>query len=118
MISIDKANEYFYSHVEANTWISLDEEIKSDLIHKAETMIDNFVDLRKGTKELDIYQFAVFEQAIFLVTFDKERSRLQKEGVTSYKVDDLSFTMESMPMSPIAVAFLKKYTYKRLGEIV
>lgn len=117
-MSIDKADSYFYSHVEADTWINLNEDLKLSLLDKAETMINNFIDLRKGTKELDIYQFAIFEQAIFLATFDKERSRLQKEGVNIYKVDDLTFHMDKSVISPFSLSFLKKYTYKKLGEIV
>ncbi|MBS4207449.1 hypothetical protein [Bacillus sp. FJAT-50079] len=117
-ILIDKADEYFRSHTEADAWDETLYDERESLLNKAETMINSVFDLRKGTEELEIYQFAIFEQAIFLATFDKERSRLQREGVTSYKVEDLSFSMNQSVISPIAYTFLKKHIYKKVGKIL
>jgi len=113
------SDSYFQNHQEKDEWISpyLSYEEKKALLKKAEMYINNSFDLRNGVKGELIYLHAIYEQAIFLLTFDKERSRLQREGVVSYKVEDMSFTMTHSIISPVTKVFLKKHIYKKVGKI-
>lgn len=115
--NITDANEYLRYHNEAHKWDELDEERKESLLHVAETFI-NTLDLRRDVKDKLIYKHAIYEQAFHLLTFDEERFKLQREGVVSYKFDDMNFQMQQQLISPIAQSFLRRFIYKRLGEIV
>jgi len=118
MINLTDVNEYLSMHVEKAAWEALSEEDKTGSLNMAEQYIDSVFELRDGTKEKTIYLHAVCEQAIHLITFDKERLKLQREGVSSYKFDDMSFQMVNSFISPITTVFLKKHSFKQLGEIV
>ncbi|WP_416147899.1 hypothetical protein ACM26V_16850 [Salipaludibacillus sp. HK11] len=117
MINIQNANTYFDMHMEANKWFTLDDQSKETMLQKAESYIDNAFDLRDGTKDTINYKHAIYEQTIFMLTFDRERHKLQREGVTMFKVDDLSFHMTTSLISPVAHLFLKRFIYKKVGRI-
>lgn len=117
MVSLNEANKYLSIHSESNAWISLEDGKKADLLEQAESYIKNTYNLRTNTEDSLNYLHAVCEQAIHLLTFDKERSKLQREGVTSYKFEDINFQMLPSFISPIAYSFLKKHIYKKVGEI-
>lgn len=118
MINLNDADAYLSMHVEAAVWTLLSNDEKNKSLEMAEHYINSVFELRDGTKKDAIYLHAICEQAIHLLVFDKERLKLKREGVSSYKVDDMSFQMDNSFISPIASAFLKKHSYKRLGEIV
>jgi hypothetical protein len=111
-----EADSYFKSHIEKDVWENLDEETKLSLLNKSQTIILD-VDLRNDVFEKSIYKYAVFEQAIYLKTVDKERLRLQSQGVISYKIDDISFSMQATAFNPLVKEMLKKYIYVKMGEI-
>ena|GEM_PF-6726701 len=114
---IVEADSYFKSHVEKDVWENLDEETKLSLLNKAQTIILDVLDLRNDVFEKSIYKYAIFEQAIYLKTVDKERLRLQSQGVISYKIDDISFNMQTTAFNPLVKEMLKKYIYIKMGEI-
>lgn len=118
MINQIDANEYLSMHTEVKAWSGLSEYEQTKSLNMAEHYINSFFELRDGTKEKAIYLHAVCEQAIHLIVFDKERLKLQREGVSSYKVDDISFQMNNSIISPIVTAFLKRHSYRQVGEIV
>lgn len=118
MINLNEANKYLMFHQESETWLYLSDEKKVGLLEQAEAYINNTYDLREGTHDSLNYLHAVCEQAIHLLVFDKERLNLQREGVTSYKFDDMNFQMKNSFISPIAYSFLSKHIYKKLGEII
>src|SRR5690625_4316892 len=115
--NIDDANEYLQYHNESHKWDELEDDKKESLLFVAESFI-NTMDLRADVKDQLVYQHAIYEQALHLLVFDKERSKLQREGVVSYKFDDMNFTMEQSIISPVANQLLRKYIYKQLGVIV
>lgn len=117
-MNLNDADIYLNRHKNSDAWNKLSEEEKLNSLQMAELYIDSALDLRDGTKNKPIYNNAVYEQAIHLIVFDNERFKLQQQGVTSYKFDDMNFIMDQSIISPIAKAFLKKFTYKQLGEIV
>lgn len=118
MINLSDANSYLYKHIESDEWLKLTEEEKSNSLEMAELYIDASFNLNDSVKSKPIYLHAVCEQAIHLLVFDKERLKLQREGVASYKVDDLQFQMNNSFIAPMTATFLKRYSFKKLGEII
>lgn len=117
-VSVQQANDYLKFHINGDKWNEVNDEKKSYLLNLAEHYIENYFFLRDGYKDSMNFQHAIIEQAIHLLSMDKERSQLQKEGVYSYKVDDMTFQMEISFVSPIVHSFLKSFIYKKVGEIV
>lgn len=117
-VNVQQANNYLKFHVNGEKWNEVDDEKKTYLLNLAEQYIENYFSLRDGYKDSTNFQHAIIEQAIHMLTMDKERLQLQKEGVTTYKVDDMSFQMDSSFISPVVKSFLKRYIYVRVGEIV
>lgn len=116
-MNLNDADAYLSMHVESETWAKLSPEEQSNSLDMAEIYINAAFDLRDDVKEKPIYLHAICEQAIHLLVFDKARLLLQREGVSSYKIDDIQYTMDNSFISPIVTAFLKKHSIKRLGEI-
>ncbi len=118
MINLTDADVYLGKHIEKDAWNKLTESEKLNSLEMAESYINSAFDLRDDVKVKTIYLHSICEQAIHLLVFDKARLKLQREGVSSYKVDDLSYQMTNSFISPIASAFLRKHSFKQLGEIV
>lgn len=117
-MNLNDADIYLNRHKNSDAWNKLSEDEKLNSLQMAELYIDSALDLRGGTKDKPIYKHAIYEQAIHLIVFDNERFQLQQQGVTSYKFDDMNFNMDQSIISPITRTFLKKFTYKQLGEII
>lgn len=114
-ITLEEADAYFEYH---DSWFNHLE--RESALNRAEKMIlalygDKLTDEAMQNVR---YSYAVYEQALHLVEFSKERYRLQLEGVTTYKVDDVSFNMSQSLVSPTACALLKTLLKKRVGRTV
>ncbi|UNC92716.1 S8/S53 family peptidase [Candidatus Contubernalis alkaliaceticus] len=117
-ISIQKANEYFENRLFSDSWDNSTTTKKEKALKTAEQIIINQFDLREDVLESDAYDHAVYEQAIHLLNFGRDRYQLQQEGVTNYKVDDISITMSNSLISPVVKGILKPYIYKNVGRVV
>jgi hypothetical protein len=119
-ISLNDANNYFLNRLDSEEWEVLDDEKKQKTLNTAETIIQGCYSLKDGfddntTAYYTPYFHAVCEQAIYMLQRDNERMKLQNEGVTSYTVDDMQFTMTQSLISPLAKAFLKPLIIKQVG---
>ncbi|WP_391115993.1 hypothetical protein [Psychrobacillus sp. L3] len=118
-VDLYDADAYLSMHVEKVAWESLSDDMdRKNSLQMAENYINAAFELREDVKEKSIYLYAVCEQAIHLLVFDKERLILQREGVSSYKFEDMSFQMDISFISPIVSTFLKKHSFKKLGKII
>ncbi|MEC1786082.1 hypothetical protein [Schinkia azotoformans] len=118
MINLTDANTYFSTRLHSDEWTNALDNDKTSALTTAENMLLNTFTLREGYQDIPAYLHAVCEQAIHLLQFDKERYRLQQEGVSSYGVDDQNFNMSYSIISPIVKAFLKPLIYKKAGDVV
>lgn len=117
MINIEDANNYFLTRLFSDEWQNAEEPIKQSALNTAEKLITSHFLLQNDVEETEAYLHSVCEQAIHLLQFNKERFRLQNEGVTSYKVDDISINMNRSIISPIIKGFLKPILFK-VGNVV
>lgn len=117
-ITVDQAEAYFANHYFKEAWLSHLE--RDSALIKAENDILAFYGdkLNEESKAKTSYMNAVFEQALHIIQFSKERYRLQMENVQSYKVEDISFNMGQGFISPISHALIKPLLKKRVGDIV
>lgn len=121
MISITDANEYFTTRLFADEWTSANDTKKTAALNTAENMINtHFVLLDEindvDVEETDSYLHAVCEQALHLLKFSNERFQLQQEGVSQYRVDDISISMNKSLFSPVVKGFLNPIRLKA-GDI-
>ncbi|EJL1640137.1 hypothetical protein NL868_001315 [Shigella flexneri] len=118
-ISVENADNYFLSHVQGDSWSDLlDVNKKEQLLKKAENLINASFNIRTEAFETIAYEFAVYEQAIKLITMNKERFVLKADGVSSMSYDGISFQMDNSFISSISYSLLKKFIYKKVGEIL
>lgn len=118
MVDHQRAEDYFETSIYADDWSKSDYDKQIRTMKTAETMLVNSFTLRDGFETTDNFFNAVCEQAIHLLLFDKERLKLQREGVGQYAVGDHSFSMRNTIISPIAKGFLKPLIYKKAGNVV
>lgn len=116
-INLENADIYLNYHIEFDVWFKSHPDKREQMLEKAEMYINNAFDLRTEAFTSPAYEHAVYEQAIFMIAFDKERHKLSREGVSIYKVEDLSFHLSPSLISPTAKMFLKKFIFRRVGEI-
>lgn len=114
-VSYDNANKYFQYHKLKDVWSNAYDAI--ELLVQAENMLVNTFTLREGYKDSLSYEHAVYEQAIHMLSFDKERYILQTEGVKLYSYDGIQVQMEQSLISPIAFKFLRKHICRKVGDI-
>lgn len=117
MISLSQANNYFQAHKLKDVWVNSPDDVKENILLLAENYLKTTFNLREGAEESTSYEFAVYEQAIHLLSFDKERLMLQSEGVMMYSFDGINTQMKQSFISPIAHMFLKKYIFRKVGDI-
>lgn len=117
-VSALRADEYFLCHklidVWDNAYLVAD---KSSILTQAENMLNNTFNLRESAYESIGYEHAVYEQAIHMLAFDKERYRLQTQGVKLYSYDGIQVQQGQSLISPIAYQFLKKHIVRKVGNI-
>ncbi|WP_404403809.1 hypothetical protein [Jeotgalibacillus malaysiensis] len=118
MITIESATEYLSAHPNEKFWIESDPVKQDSILKLAKAYIDSSFDLRPGTEETEAYFHAVCEQAIHLLSFDKERFNLINQGVRNYKYEDIQVDVRGNLISPIVFGFLKKHKFKQKGEVV
>jgi hypothetical protein len=112
------ADTYFQGHKLSYLWF--DSEINKspdNLIILAENMIQNTFNLRQGADETSSYAYAVYEQAVHILSFDKERYLTQSQGVKLFSYDGIQVQQDQSLISPIAFMFLKKLIYRKVGDI-
>lgn len=123
MINITDANTYFESRLFNEEWINADNTIRQSALTTSENMLLSHVEssgylLIDDAKNKSQYLHAVCEQAIHLLQFDKERYKLQNEGVVIYRVEDVNIHMNNALISSVALSFLKTIVHKKVGRIV
>lgn len=114
-MDLKKANEYFEKHFFSDKWDELEEDKQESALETAKNILKSRFNLRDGAEDEDCFNHAVYEQALHLVNFDKERLQMKQQGVTYYAVDGLTFTMDTDLVSPVAKGFLKSITTLRVG---
>ncbi|WP_214480971.1 hypothetical protein [Bacillus sp. SM2101] len=117
-MELQKANDYFINHLSYDDWMTFTNDKQQSALNTAETMLVNSFTLRPNYADSNNFHFAVYEQAIHLLMFSKDRYRLQQEGVKSYGVDDVSVSMDNTIISPIAKKFLRPLIKRHWGKIV
>lgn len=119
MWTLEKANSYLSNHIQSKTWETLiDDVIRNEALKKGEMYLNSFFNFREGTEDTLNYEHAVYEQTIFLLDYDKERFKLQSEGVTSIGYDGISYQMNRSLISPSAFLFLRKHVVRKKGRIL
>jgi hypothetical protein len=117
-VSLTNADKYFAYHKLKDVWDKSYLEIDpSNVLTQAENMLKNSFNLREGAENALSYEHAVYEQAIHMLSFDKERYILQNEGVKLYSYDGIQIQQGQSLISPIAFMFLKKLIYRKVGDI-
>jgi hypothetical protein len=116
-VTITDAYDYFSTRLFSDEWWNSIDSTKTSALTTAENMIKSHFVLKSDAESSTAYLHAVCEQALHLLQFNKERFRLQQEGVTSYGVEDMSFKMENSLFSPIVRGFLNPIRLKA-GDIV
>jgi hypothetical protein len=111
-------DSYFQGHPLKDLWFNSDiNEFPDHTITVAENMLQTSFNLRENFEETSSYAFAVYEQAIHLLSFDKERYRLQSQGVKLYSYDGIQVQQDQSLISPIAFKFLRKLICRKVGDI-
>jgi hypothetical protein len=119
MISVDNADEYFKYHKLKDIWDNLYLTIEpSNVLKQAENMIKNTFNLREGAENILSYEHAVYEQAIYMISFDKERYLTQTQGVKLYSYDGIQVQQGQSLISPITLMFLKKLIIRKVGYVI
>jgi hypothetical protein len=117
-VSLDNANNYFKYHKLREFWdgaiLDIDQE---DVLTQAQNMLTTAFNLREGYEESSSFEFAVYEQAIHLLSYEKERYLTQSQGVKLFSYDGIQVQQEQSLISPIAMMFLKKLIYRKVGKV-
>lgn len=109
-VSSTNADDYFTNHLFRDDWFNFVD--KDRALSTAENMILGSYILQEDYADNPAYDHAVYEQALYIIQRDRERWKLQNEGISSYSVDDMSFKMENSLFSPIVRSFLNKVRLK------
>ncbi len=133
-VTISEADAYFSNTLNTDVWDNTDETTKEKALKMATRQIDR---LPFAGRKLDINQslefprtttniaftdgipneitYATCEQALFLLQGGSKRQELQKQGVKSYSLGDLSETFADnlsdaqKTICPEALSYLRKY---------
>lgn len=117
-VNVEKATQYFRYHKLADVWKEImGQYAKENLLQQAESFLHNTLTLREGTESTSNFEHAVYEQAIHMLSFDKERYLLQNQGVNLYSYDGIQVQQGQSLHSPIAFQFLRKYICRKVGDI-
>lgn len=133
-VSVPEADSYFDSTLQSEEWNKYDATTKEKALITATRQINR---LPFSGRKLDLYQnlefprtntaleftdgipdavaYATCEQALFLLQGGSKRQELQKQGVKSYSLGDLSETFADnlseaqKTICPEALSYLRKY---------
>lgn len=133
-VTVEEADAYFDCTLNIDEWNKYDTSTKEKALITATRQIDR---LPLSSRKLDLYQnlefprvdtalpftdgipqavmYAVCEQALFLLKGGSKRQELQKQGVKSYSLGDLSETFADnlspaeKTICPEALAYLRKF---------
>ena len=85
MTTLQKAEEYFASRLDADAWDSAGDLSKSKALAQAEKQLESYRSRASNTQ----FFYAVCEQALWLLQGDK-RAELQQAGVMGFSVGNIS----------------------------
>ena len=133
-VTVEEADAYFSNTLNTDVWDNADETTKEKALKMATRQIDR---LPFAGRKLDINQFLEFprtntaleftdgipneityatcEQALFVLKGGSKRQELQKQGVKSYSLGDLSETFADnlseaqKTICPEALSYLRKF---------
>lgn len=133
-VTVEEADSYFANTLQFEDWNKYDATTKEKALITATRQIDR---LPFSGRKLDLYQnlefprtntaleftdgipdavaYATCEQALFLLQGGSKRQELQKQGVKSYSLGDLSETFvdnlseAQKTICPEALSYLRKY---------
>ncbi|WP_373892775.1 hypothetical protein [Virgibacillus sp. CBA3643] len=117
-MDLKQANNYLSVHMFAEKWTQLEDDKKQSVLNYAETILHSHFNFREGYEETDNYHHALYEQAIHLLNFEKERLLMQQQGVTYLAVDGITQQMTNSIVSPVAKGFLKNITKRHIGDAI
>jgi hypothetical protein len=133
-VTVSEADSYFSNTLNTDIWDNTDTTTKEKALKMATRQIDR---LPYAGRKLDLYQnlqfprnttelpftdgipdaltYATCEQALYLLKGGSKRQELQKQGVKSYSLGDLSETFsdnlseEQKTICPEALFYLRRY---------
>jgi hypothetical protein len=133
-VTVEEADAYFVNTLQSEEWNKFDTSVKEKALITATRQIDR---LHFSSRKLDLYQnlefprvdsalpftdgipqavvYAVCEQALFVLKGGSKRQELQKQGVKSYSLGDLSETFvdnlspAEKTICPEALSYLRRY---------
>ena len=133
-VTVEEADAYFVNTLQSEEWNKFDTSVKEKALITATRQIDR---LPFSSRKLDLYQnlefprvstnlaftdgipdvvvYATCEQALFVLKGGSKRQELQKQGVKSYSLGDLSETFADnlseaqKTICPEALAYLRKF---------
>ncbi|WP_286231311.1 hypothetical protein [Neobacillus mesonae] len=117
MISVENADTYLSSHKLKDEWNKVEYGEIQSLLDQAESFLINTLTLRNGTTETTAFEHAVYEQVIFTLTRSKANLIHQNEGIKLFSFDGSQVMMDKSFISPMSFMLLKKYIYRKVGDI-